>query len=63
MPATEANSPAGIALPSASALTMASRAGSLSACVMRENPDWTCCPTIAIESLAVRQTRENQARP
>src|ERR1035438_2448822 len=41
MPAAAANSPAGIALPSESALTIASRAGSLNAAVIRENPDCT----------------------
>jgi hypothetical protein len=43
MPATAASSPAGNALPSASALTIASRAGSPSASAIRENPvctDW-----------------------
>jgi hypothetical protein len=38
--ATAASSPAGIALPSASALTIASRAGSPSASVIRAKPDW-----------------------
>jgi len=41
MPAIDASSPAGIALPSESALTIASRAGSDSASATREKPDWT----------------------
>ncbi len=42
-PAARANSPAGIALPSDNALTIASRAGSLNASAIRENPDCTGC--------------------
>src|SRR6266581_3649990 len=60
MPATDANSPAGIAFPSASALTIASRAGSLSACVIFENPDCTGCRTITIENLAARQAHRSR---